>query len=327
MSNNSPKLPNILDAFHQEHWHLTKLLVLLSILALTSVGSFSLAQHLLPQGPVIMATPATAYSDGVCDADPNQLQSQYLPLPSDTSTSSPSSTTSTIPHITPTTSAMSSTSSVPKSSTRQTAFDGSAPSINTKEMAFVSSTPTQTPTKPTPSPPTPAPTSTPTPTSTVPAGWYTYGFTDDDAKYAEACAAQFVIDYHTFDYKNLASLQRPTSMLSAHAKKLFYLGGAEDTHTIHLHMLSTWKNGIQQHQQSQQATVQQPTLKYITPHYSNYFVEVDVGYKLIKEVNSEVQLPEIHHDTVILQNTSPSPKLLPNEQHGWEVEDWIDADA
>ena len=327
MSNNSPKLPNILDAFHQEHWHLTKLLVLLSILALASVGSFSLAQHLLPQGPVATATPVPAYSDGVCDADPNQLQSQYVPLPSDMSIPAPSPTTSTIPHVTSTMSAIPSPSSVSKSSTRQTAFDSSAPSIDAKEMAFVSPTRTQTPTKPTPPLPTPPPTPAPTPTSTVPAGWYTYGFTDDDAKYAEACAAQFVIDYHTFDYKNLASLKIPASMLSAHAKKLFYLGGAEDTHNIHLHMLSTWQNAIQQRQQSQQATVQQPTLSYITPHYSNYYVEVDVGYKLIKEVNSEVQQPEIHHDTVILQNTSPSPKLLPNEQHGWEVEDWIDADV
>lgn len=322
MSDNSPKLPNILDAFHQEHWHLTKLLALLCIIALTSLGSFSLAQHQLPQSSDITTTPTSTYTDGVCDADPNQLQSEYVPLPLNIPSSTNTPTTQiTTTHASPSATPTKATS---KMSQNQTAFDSSAPSSNA-EMAFTYSTRSQASTKPTPTPTPPTP--TPTPTSTIPAGWYDYGFTDDDAKYAEACAAQFVHDYHTFDYSKPASLQVPTHMLSAHAKKLFYLGGAEDTHNIHLHMLSIWQKGIQQHQQSQQATVQQPTLHYITPHYSNYIVEVDVGYKLIKEMNSEVQTPEIHHDTVILQNTSPSPKLLPNERHGWEVEDWIDADS
>ncbi len=326
MSDNSPKLPNILDAFHQEHWHLTKLLALLCIIALTSLGSFSLAQHQLPQSSDITTTPTSTYTDGVCDADPNQLQSEYVPLPLNIPSSTNTPTTQiTTTHASPSATPTKLTS---KMSQNQTAFDSSAPSSNA-EMAFTYSNRSQASTKltPTPTPPTPTPIPTPTPTSTVPAGWYNYGFTDDDAKYAEACAAQFVHDYHTFDYSKPESLQIPTHMLSAHAKKLFYLGGAEDTHNIHLHMLSIWQKGIQQHQQSQQATVQQPTLHYITPHYSNYIVEVDVGYKLIKEMNSEVQTPEIHHDTVILQNTSPSPKLLPNERHGWEVEDWIDADS
>lgn len=327
MSNNSPKLPDILDAFHQEHWYLTKLLVLLSIIAITSLGSFSLAQHLLPQGPLVTTTPAPTYSDGVCDADPNQLQSQYVPLLSNTS----SSTSSTTSSLAPTKSAIPSTVPTPKSNRKSgTVFEGSAPSVNA-EMAFVSSARPQTPAKPTPPPPpptpTPAPTLTPTPTPTVPDGWYTYGFTDDDTKYAEACAAQFVIDYHTFDYRNPASLETPVSMLSGKAKKLFYLGGTDDTHNIHLHMLSTWRNVIQKNQQSQQATVQQPTISHITPAYSNYIVQVDVGYKLVKQINSQVQSPEVHHDTVILQNTKPSPTLLPNEQHGWEVVDWIDADV
>jgi hypothetical protein len=288
MSNNSPKLPDILDAFHQEHWYLTKLLVLLSIIAIASVGSFSLAQHLLPQGPPVTTTPVPTYSDGVCNADPSQMQSKYIPL-----------------DIAP--------SSVKHANS----------SVDTN-MSTISS---RTPTPKSNRKPIPAPTQMPTPTPIVPDNWYTYGFTDDDAKYAEACAAQFVLDYHTFDASNLASLETPTSMLSAHAKKLFYLGGTEDTHHIHLHMLAQWQNTIQKLKQNQQATVQQPTLSHITPQYANYIVEMDVGYKLVKEINFGVQPPEIHHDTVILQNTSPSPKLLPNEQHGWEVVDWIDADV
>jgi hypothetical protein len=309
MSNYAPQLPDrthqhrILDAFHHEHWHLTKLLVLLSIVAITSVGSFSLAQHVLPQGPIVTTTPTPTFSDGACDADPNQLQSQYIPL------SPPSSSTNS---TTPTVSAQPTTAPTPKSRKRplSTASAGSAPPIN----ALLSASRPQ------------APAGSAMPTPTVPSGWYTYGLTDADARYAEACAAQFVLDYHTFDYTNLASLETPAYMLSARAKQLFYLGGADDTHNLHLHMLSTWRDTIQEREQSQQATIAQPTLTNITPQYSNYIVDVDVGYKLIKEVNSEVQAPEFFHDTVILQNTSPSPKL-PNEQHGWEVVDWIDADA
>lgn len=316
MSNNSSKLPDILDAFHQEHWFLTKILVLLSIIALTSVGSFSLAQHLLPQDALIAATPITTYKDGVCDADPNQMQSKYTPLPSNISGSKAF-------FREPITSSLIST---PNSNrTQGAAFGGSALSAN-EEMAFVTSTHPQAPAKPTP-PPTKSAVSPPMTTPTIPSKWYTYGFTDDDAKYAEACAAQFVLDYHTFDYNNLPSLETLTYMLSAHAKKLFYQGGADDTHNIHLHMLTQWQNTIEKRKQNQQATVQQPTLSQITPQYSNYIVEVDVGYKLVKEINFGIQPPEIHHDTIILQNTSPCPKLLPNEQNGWEVVDWIDADS
>ena len=52
MSNNSPidenKFPDILHTLHQEHWYVTKLLVLLVIICITGLGSISLAQHLLP---------------------------------------------------------------------------------------------------------------------------------------------------------------------------------------------------------------------------------------------------------------------------------------
>jgi len=334
MSNNAPKLPDILDAFHQEHWYLTKILILLIIIAIASVGSLSLAQHMLPQGPLVATTPAPTYTDGVCDADPTQLQSQYVALPSDQSGSASASGSPTLSSASPTPSNKPSTTPTPISNKKPgTAFGDSASSSTNVEMAFLSSANSQAPSKkPTPPPPTPTPTPTPppptpTPTPSVPSNWSTYGYTDQDAKYAEACAAQFVIDYHSFNYIDPSTYTTITPMLSAQAKKLFAQGGADDTHHIHLHMLSTWQNTMAAQKQNEQVTVQQPTISNITPQYSKYIVQVDVGYKLLKSINTLVQQPEIHHDTVILQNTSPSPKLLPNEQTGWQVVDWIDEDV
>src|SRR5437764_10546122 len=94
MSNNSlpdkNNFPDILDALHQEHWHLTKILVLLIIISIASLGSLHLAQHLLPENPLVVSTPATTYTEGVCDSDPAQMEKQYmLPLSSSSAPSKP----------------------------------------------------------------------------------------------------------------------------------------------------------------------------------------------------------------------------------------------
>src|SRR3954452_11689523 len=97
MSNNSPidknKFPDILDALHQEHWHLTKLLVLLIVICIASLGSVSLAQNFLPTGPIVTITPTAEYTDGQCDANPDTMSKQYVPLPQPTPATVPPTTT------------------------------------------------------------------------------------------------------------------------------------------------------------------------------------------------------------------------------------------
>src|SRR5436305_10647660 len=116
MSHNSPidnnKLPHILDALHQEHWYLTKILVLLIIISIASVGSFSVGQHFLPDHAGPMATPAPTYKEGVCDADWTQMHYTPILSPRSSNASSTSSnTSSTSSNASSTSSKASSTSS------------------------------------------------------------------------------------------------------------------------------------------------------------------------------------------------------------------------
>src|SRR5262245_29873146 len=101
MSTNSSldkkKFPHALEELQQEHWYLTKMLVLLGIICIASLGSLSLAQNLLPDTSTIglKKTPtAPKYSEGVCDADPSQMA--YLsPSTGAPNTSPPNSNSNT----------------------------------------------------------------------------------------------------------------------------------------------------------------------------------------------------------------------------------------
>ncbi len=333
MSHNSPidnnKLPPILDALHQENWYLTKILALLVIISIASVGSFSVAQHFLPDNPGPVTTPLPTYNGGVCDADPSQMKYTPILASESSNTSSTSSSASSASSASSTSTHASSATSSSKSQGKPGSMTA-APSTNV-EMAFMSPAhpqvkPRQSSSHPTPTPtPTPTPSPTPTP-NPVPNSWYTDGFTDQDAQYAEACAAMFVTAYHTFDYSNPASFTTATSMLSASAQKLFYLGGPDDTHNLHEHMLPNWQNERKRSKQRQEVSVDKPTILTITPQYSKYIVYLDVGYNLTRQDNGAVTTLPLH-DKVSLQNTNPSPKLLPKETTGWQVTDWQDADA
>jgi len=325
MSNNSPidknKFPHILDALNQEHWYLTKLLVLLIIISVASMGSFSLAQHLLPSnaGPTI--TPAPTYLDGVCDANPDQMT--YIPILGNSGSSNPN-TSSTPSNVSPTIQPTPKTGKNPRSPMTTNTIDSSN-GPEAQPLAFMSSAhpqvkPSQS-SRPSPTPPPATPTPNP-----LPPGWYADGFTDNDVKYAQACAATFVKKYHTFNANDPNSFTTAIYMLSAYAQKLYYQGGPDDTHHLHLHRLPNWQNQVQQFQETQEASVDKPTLLSITPQYSKFVVYVDVGYTLSREISGQVST-SAHHDKVTLQNTSPSPKLLPDETTGWQVIDWQDGDA
>jgi len=269
MPNNSPldkkKFPAILDTLHQEHWHLTKLLALLIVICIASLGSLSVAQHFLPQGPTVAITPTPKYDDGRCDADPAQMT--YVPLASHSGSSR-------------------------------------APSSSPNALS---------------------PKTTPSPIGPLPSDWTLNGFNNTDAAYVQACAASFVKQYHTYDASNPQTFQNAIYMLSTHAKKLFYLGGIEDTDNIHLRMLPNWQHTAQQQQQIEQATVDRPIIHSIASVGPQHIVTVKVGYNLQKQTNGIVTA-FTYNDTVILQNTTPSPKL-PNEKTGWQVIDWKDQDA
>src|SRR2546421_4816338 len=99
MSHNSPtdknKFPHTLDVLNQEQWYLKKLLMLLIIISVASLGSLSVAQHFLPANTGPITTPTPTYTDGVCDADPAQMK--YVPImgPSESSNQPPA--TSNVP--------------------------------------------------------------------------------------------------------------------------------------------------------------------------------------------------------------------------------------
>jgi hypothetical protein len=306
MSNNSPidenKFPNILDALHQEHWYVTKLLVLLIVICIASVGSLSLAPYLLPLDTQIQTTPVSKYSDGKCDSHANPGKIRYVSL------SSPS----TLPNT-------SNTPSINKKhSLKIITIDTGAGGLSiSSEMGHDSLSRPQA--NLTPPPPTPT-------LGQLPINWYTQRLTADDARYVAACAATFVNTYHTYDATNPHTFESAVYMLSSQAKKNFYLGGPDDTYHTHLRMLPNWQNTAISQQQAEQATVGEPTIQDVTTVIPIHTVTVKVGYHLFKQRDGQTTAPRIYYDTVILQNTSPSPDL-PQEKMGWYVIAWIDADA
>lgn len=314
MSNSSPRdkknLPALLDTLHQEHWHLTKLFALLIVICMASLGSLSLAQHLLPQGPIVATTPTPKYDDGQCDADPAQIT--YVPLSSHSGSSSASSSNTSSPKPSPPVTKKRSTLNITNTTHQSygalTDFSINA-SRDDQRSARSQLKATQTPSAVGP----------------LPADWTIDGFNDTDAAYVQACAASFVKLYHTYDASNPQTFQNAIYMLSTHAKKLFYLGGPEDTDNIHLRTLLNWQQTAQQQQQIEQSTVDRPIIHGISSIGSQYIITVKVGYVLQKQTNGIVT-PFTYNDTVILQNTTPSPKL-PNEKTGWQVIDWKDQDA
>jgi hypothetical protein len=322
MSNNSPidenKGPDILDALHQEHWYVTKLLVLLIIICIASVGSLSLAPHLLPLDSQTQTTPVPKYSDGQCDshADPDKIQ--YVSL------SSPSTLPNTSTRPSKTSGIMPTPSINKKHSLNITTIDTGAGGLSiSSEMGHESLNHLQAKPTQAPPPPTPAPSST---LGQLPGNWYTEGLTADDARYVAACAATFVKTYHTYDATNPQTFESAVYMLSAQAKKNFYLGGPDDTYHTHLRMLPNWQNAAESQQQAEQATVGEPTIQDATTVIPIHTVTVKVGYHLIKQRGGQTTTPRIYYDTVILRNTSPSP-TLPKQKIGWQVIAWQDADA
>jgi hypothetical protein len=319
MHNNSPidenKTPDMLDTLHQEHWYVTKLLVLLIIICITGLGSLSLAQHLLPLDSQTQTTSIPKYLDGKCDshADPDKIQ--YVPLLSQSRSSNPSTTASKPSSIAP----MPSTTKKQSLNITSIAPGAGGLSINS-EMGHESLSHPQV--KPTQAPPPPPQSST---LSSLPANWYSDGLTADDARYVAACAATFVQTYHTYDASNPQTFENAVYMLSAQAKKTFHLGGPNDQYNIHLRMLSSWQNTAESRQQVEQATVAMPTIKVLSTVLPTYTVTVDVGYNLAKQTDNQATTL-VEHDTVILQNTSPSPGL-PQQKIGWQVIAWQDADA
>jgi len=314
MPNNSPldkkKFPALLDTLHQEHWYLTKLLALLIVICMASLGSLSLAQHFLPQGPLVAATtPIPKYDDGRCDADPAQMT--YVPLVPHSGSSSalPSSSNTSTPKPTTPINKKHFTSNMTNATNQS---DGTLAELSINSVFSAHSQ-----IKPTPT--------TPPPTNPLPADWTIDGLNDTDAAYVQACAASFVKQYHTYDASNPQTFQNAIYMLSTHAKKLFYLGGIEDTDNIHLRTLPNWQQTAQKQQQIEQATVDRPIIHGISSFGSLFIVTVKVGYNLQKQTNGLVTA-FTYNDTVILQNTTPSPKL-PNEKTGWQVIDWKDQDA
>src|SRR5205807_5651223 len=177
-----------LDALHQEHWHLTKLLVLLIVICIASLESISLTQNFLPAGPIVTVTPTPGYTEGHCDANPANMS--YVPLPQPKSSNVPPATANGSPtpsQTSPKPSQTSSATSTPStnkkhspSGTSHTTNGFNEPGAETQGMTLLSaakSTPTP-PHTPTPTP-TPMPTPNPTPTpmaNTVPPDWYTFGF-------------------------------------------------------------------------------------------------------------------------------------------------------
>ncbi len=317
MSNNSPidenKFPDILHTLHQEHWYVTKLLVLLVIICITGLGSISLAQHLLPLDSQIQTTPTPKYSDGKCDshADPDKIQ--YVPLFSPSKSTNASTTPSKPSSIAPAPS-----TNKKYSLNITTIAPGAGGLLINSEMGHESLSHLQA--NPTQAPP-PAPYSMLGP---LPANWSSDGLTADDARYVAACAATFVQAYHTYDASNPQTFENAIYMLSKQAKKTFYLGGP-DPYNIHLRMLSSWQQTAESRQQVEQATVAMPTIKVLSTVFPTYTVTVEVGYNLAKQTENQATTL-VKHDTVILQNTSPSPSQ-PQQKIGWQVIAWQDADA
>ena len=317
MSNNSPidenKFPDILHTLHQEHWYVTKLLVLLIIICITGLGSISLAQHLLPLDSQIQTTPTPKYSDGKCDshADPDKIQ--YVPLLSPSKSTNASTTPSKPSSIAPTPS-----TNKKYSLNITTIAPGAGGLLINSEMGHESLSHLQA--NPTQAPP-------PTPYSMLgplPANWSSDGLTANDARYVAACAATFVQAYHTYDASNPQTFENAIYMLSKQAKKTFYLGGP-DPYNIHLRMLPSWQQTAESRQQVEQATVAMPTIKVLSTVFPTYTVTVEVGYNLAKQTENQATTL-VKHDTVILQNTSPSPSQ-PQQKIGWQVIAWQDADA
>ena len=331
MSNNSPidknKFPDILDALHQEHWHLTKLLVLLIVICIASLGSMSLAQNFLPAGPIVTVTPTPGYTEGQCDAKPADMS--YVPL-SQPKSSNGSPTPS---QASPTPSKTSSTTPTPStnkkhfpSGTSHTTNGFNEPGAETQGMTLLSSAkPTPTP-SPTPTPtPTPTPNPTPTPTANaVPPDWYSFGFQDDDAAYVKACAAHFVQLYHNFNFSDPSTYEAALYMTSKQAQQLFDLGGPNDRNYIHARKVT--EKSMNNKQIIERAAVAEPTIHDITQYGQWYIATVIVVYRLDKQVIG-VPITSTLSDTITLQTTPYPSKALPNQKVGWQVTDWKDADA
>ncbi|HWS84313.1 MAG TPA: hypothetical protein VN207_08640 [Ktedonobacteraceae bacterium] len=337
MSNNSPidknKFPGILDALHQEHWHLTKLLVLLIVICIASLGSISLAQNFLPTGPIVTATPIPGYTDGQCDANPETMSKRYVPLPQPKSSNVSPTPSNASPTPSKTSPAMPTANANKKhssSGTSHTTNGFNEPGMETRGMTLLSLANPQAKSTPTPTPPhTPTPTLTPNPMPTpmaiaVPPDWSTYGFQNDDAAYVAACAALFVQLYHTFRFNDRSTYEAALYMTSKLAQQHFDQGGPDDKNDIHARKVT--EKSMQDNQIIELPTVAQPTIHDITQYNQLYIATVTVDYILDKQ---ELGLLTKHplSDTITLQTTPNPSKALPNQKWGWQVTDWKDADA
>lgn len=152
--------------------------------------------------------------------------------------------------------------------------------------------------------------------STNPAAdWTSVGGSKADYVNAQACAAQFLTTYLSFDIDDPKSLEASVYMLSVGAKKRFY---NHDSSLTVDYMDPIWRASAQKHRLSQTSQTALPALVHVSRTPDQFLAWMTVHCKVQKKTDGTKQTLE--YDSTVLLN-----KVLivsTSAGTGWQVSAW-----
>jgi hypothetical protein len=138
---------------------------------------------------------------------------------------------------------------------------------------------------------------------------------------AQACAAQFMMTYLTFDIANTQTLESSVYMLSAGGKKRFY---SHDTTLITDYMDPLWRASAQKQHLSQSTQVEMPVVLQVQQSQQRLMAWMSVRCKVTKKINGSQQPPQTYAATVLVIQP---PGTSTGSGNSWQVSAWRNSAA
>ncbi|MBO0795541.1 MAG: hypothetical protein J2P36_32010, partial [Ktedonobacteraceae bacterium] len=154
--------------------------------------------------------------------------------------------------------------------------------------------------------------------------WTNAGGTKNDFTNAQACAAQFMLTYLTFDINDTKSLEKSVPMLSVGGKKRFY---NHDSDLPIDYMDPAWRASAQKQHLSQTAMVMKPTEVYVQTQNQKFLAWMHIHCKVTVKIDGQSQSHEADYTVLLVKVPLTQDDNNNNDQKtikgiGWQVSKW-----